>query len=138
MGSLSILHGTAGGLSFASRPEGFATCAPHVWLSLSKGTRDHASHQVDCRPRNYLGPWSVDPSASPLPLRSLICLGTAHRRQRKIMSPAFFAPQLRTFLPLFQESALKVSKTSGCLGRTPSEEVIYYSSPRSGRTRSFL
>ncbi|KAN0129558.1 cytochrome P450 [Lactarius tabidus] len=34
--------------------------------------------------------------------------GTTHQRQRKIMTPAFFAPQLRTFLPLFQDMALKL------------------------------
>ena len=35
-------------------------------------------------------------------------LGTEHQRQRKIMTPAFHAPQLRTFLPLFLNMALKV------------------------------
>jgi cytochrome P450 len=35
-------------------------------------------------------------------------LGTTHQRQRKIMNPAFFAPQLKTFLPVFLNSALKV------------------------------
>ena len=34
--------------------------------------------------------------------------GTTHQRQRKIITPAFFAPQLRTFLPLFQDMASKV------------------------------
>jgi len=34
--------------------------------------------------------------------------GEAHQRQRKIMNPAFFTPQLRTFLPLFQGSAYKL------------------------------
>ncbi|KAI0263473.1 cytochrome P450 [Gloeopeniophorella convolvens] len=34
--------------------------------------------------------------------------GTTHQRQRKIMTPAFFAPQLRTFLSLFQNSASKL------------------------------
>ena len=35
-------------------------------------------------------------------------LGETHQRQRKIMNPAFFAPQLRTHLSLFQSSADKV------------------------------
>jgi cytochrome P450 len=35
-------------------------------------------------------------------------VGTDHQRQRKIMTPAFHAPQLRTFLPLFLNVALKV------------------------------
>ncbi|KAI0284849.1 cytochrome P450 [Russula brevipes] len=34
--------------------------------------------------------------------------GGSHQRQRKIMNPAFFAPQLRTFLSLFQNSAYKL------------------------------
>ncbi|KAI0253566.1 cytochrome P450 [Lactifluus subvellereus] len=34
--------------------------------------------------------------------------GEVHQRQRKIMTPAFFAPQLRTFLSLFQNSASKL------------------------------
>ncbi|KAI0284851.1 cytochrome P450 [Russula brevipes] len=33
--------------------------------------------------------------------------GEAHQRQRKIMNPAFFTSQLRTFIPLFQSSAYK-------------------------------
>ncbi|KAF8486759.1 cytochrome P450 [Russula emetica] len=36
--------------------------------------------------------------------------GTDHRRQRKIMTPAFHAPQLRTFLPLFLNMALKLTQ----------------------------
>ncbi|KAI0263455.1 cytochrome P450 [Gloeopeniophorella convolvens] len=36
--------------------------------------------------------------------------GEIHQRQRKIMTPAFFAPQLRTFLPLFQDSASKLAQ----------------------------
>jgi len=35
--------------------------------------------------------------------------GHAHQRQRKIMNPAFTAPQLRTFLPLFQHSASRLT-----------------------------
>ncbi|KAI0263471.1 cytochrome P450 [Gloeopeniophorella convolvens] len=34
--------------------------------------------------------------------------GETHQRQRKIMNPAFSAPQLRSFLPLFQDVALKL------------------------------
>jgi len=34
--------------------------------------------------------------------------GEAHQRQRKIMNPAFFTSQLRTFIPLFQSSAYKL------------------------------
>lgn len=37
-------------------------------------------------------------------------VGTDHQRQRKIMTPAFHAPQLRTFLPLFLDVALKVGQ----------------------------
>ncbi|KAI0293886.1 cytochrome P450 [Multifurca ochricompacta] len=36
--------------------------------------------------------------------------GADHQRQRKIMTPAFFAPQLRSFLPLFQNSAMKLAQ----------------------------
>lgn len=37
------------------------------------------------------------------------CLaGDAHVRQRKIMSPAFSSAQLRSFLPVFHQSANKV------------------------------
>ncbi|KAF8259494.1 cytochrome P450, partial [Lactarius quietus] len=36
--------------------------------------------------------------------------GTTHQRQRKIMTPAFFAPQLRAFLPLFQDMAMKLAQ----------------------------
>ncbi|KAI0263458.1 cytochrome P450 [Gloeopeniophorella convolvens] len=34
--------------------------------------------------------------------------GDSHHRQRKIMDPAFFAPQTKSFLPLFQNSASKL------------------------------
>ncbi|KAH8998317.1 cytochrome P450 [Lactarius hatsudake] len=34
--------------------------------------------------------------------------GETHRRQRGIMNPAFSAPQMRTFLPMFQNSASKL------------------------------
>ncbi|KAI9446023.1 cytochrome P450, partial [Lactarius indigo] len=34
--------------------------------------------------------------------------GETHRRQRDIMNPAFSAPQMRTFLPMFQNSASKL------------------------------
>ncbi|KAI0253592.1 cytochrome P450 [Lactifluus subvellereus] len=36
--------------------------------------------------------------------------GTAHQRQRKVMTRAFLAPQLRTFLPLFQNTASKLAQ----------------------------
>ncbi|KAH9955260.1 cytochrome P450 [Russula dissimulans] len=36
--------------------------------------------------------------------------GTIHRRQRRIMTPAFSPPQLRSFLPLFLNSALKLTQ----------------------------
>ncbi|KAI9452155.1 cytochrome P450 [Russula earlei] len=36
--------------------------------------------------------------------------GTAHQRQRKVMSPAFSAPQVKTFLPLFLNAALKLTQ----------------------------
>jgi hypothetical protein len=57
---------------FASRPEGFAICSPHVWLSLSEGTRGQPKHQAHGRPRNWMGSWYVDLSASPPPLQPLI------------------------------------------------------------------
>ena len=38
--------------------------------------------------------------------------GEDHQRHRKIMHPAFSAPQLRTFLPLFQRIAGKVRRTA--------------------------
>ncbi|KAH9980906.1 cytochrome P450 [Lactifluus volemus] len=38
--------------------------------------------------------------------------GTAHQRQRRIMTRAFLAPQLRAFLPLFQNTALRVRGSS--------------------------
>jgi len=34
--------------------------------------------------------------------------GESHQRQRKIMNPAFFAPQMRTYFSLFQSSAYKL------------------------------
>ncbi|KAI9446040.1 cytochrome P450 [Lactarius indigo] len=36
--------------------------------------------------------------------------GMVHQRQRKVMNPAFFAPQLRTFLPIFQDMASKLAQ----------------------------
>ncbi|KAH8977854.1 cytochrome P450 [Lactarius akahatsu] len=36
--------------------------------------------------------------------------GEIHRRQRGIMNPAFSAPQMRTFLPMFQDSASKLAQ----------------------------
>jgi len=35
--------------------------------------------------------------------------GKNHERQRKILGPAFFASQMKAFLPIFQEAASKVS-----------------------------
>lgn len=37
------------------------------------------------------------------------CAGADHQRHRKVMNPAFSAPQLRSFLPLFQRITTKVS-----------------------------
>ncbi|OCH92291.1 cytochrome P450 [Obba rivulosa] len=37
--------------------------------------------------------------------------GHVHQRQRKIMNPAFSAPQLRTFIPVFQRNIRKVTET---------------------------
>ena len=34
--------------------------------------------------------------------------GSMHQRHRKVMNPAFSAQQLRTFIPLFQQTAVKV------------------------------
>jgi len=34
--------------------------------------------------------------------------GKVHERQRKIMAPTFFAPQLKVYLPMFQDAASKV------------------------------
>ena len=34
--------------------------------------------------------------------------GSMHQRHRKVMNPAFSAQQLRTFVPLFQQTAVKV------------------------------
>ncbi|KAH9032515.1 cytochrome P450 [Lactarius hengduanensis] len=36
--------------------------------------------------------------------------GETHRRQRGVMNPAFSAPQMRTFLPMFQSSASKLAQ----------------------------
>ena len=41
----------------------------------------------------------------------MLYLGEDHHRHRKIMHPAFSAPQLRSFLPLFQRIAGKVCLT---------------------------
>ncbi len=55
--------------------------------------------------------WAHGPWISVLPrfhCNHSFSLGRDHQRQRKIMTPAFHAPQLRTFLPLFLNVALKV------------------------------
>lgn len=39
---------------------------------------------------------------------NLWSIGEVHQRHRKIMNPAFSAPQLRTFLTLFQDVGVKV------------------------------
>jgi cytochrome P450 len=36
------------------------------------------------------------------------CIGQVHHRQRKIMTPAFTAHQVESFLPLFHRTASKV------------------------------
>src|SRR6267142_810245 len=62
-------------------------------------------------------------------LPSTVCksrLGETHQRQRKIMNPAFFAPQLRTHLSLFQSSADKVRClyfSIGDTGLTPNDTI---------------
>lgn len=38
-----------------------------------------------------------------------LAAGDDHARHRKVMNPAFTAPQLRSFLPLFRRSSNKVS-----------------------------
>ncbi|KAH9066230.1 cytochrome P450 [Lactarius vividus] len=53
--------------------------------------------------------------------------GETHRRQRKVMNPAFSAPQMRTFLPMFQNSASK-------LAQMLKEEVIATDSSASGQS----
>ena len=55
-----------------------------------------------------MGSRYVDLIASRFHYNHLSIAGTVHQRQRKVMTPAFHAPQLRTFLPLFLDVALKV------------------------------
>lgn len=55
-----------------------------------------------------MGSRYVDLSASPPYYNLSFTIGLDHQRQRKIMTPAFHAPQLKTFLPLFLNVALKV------------------------------
>ncbi|KAH9035922.1 cytochrome P450 [Lactarius pseudohatsudake] len=40
----------------------------------------------------------------------MVSQGETHRRQRGVMNPAFSAPQMRTFLPMFQNSASKLAQ----------------------------
>ena len=48
--------------------------------------------------------------------------GAAHARHRKVMNPAFSNPQLRSFLPMFQNSAKKASQ---CLCTMYIELTLY-------------
>ncbi|KAH9071037.1 cytochrome P450, partial [Lactarius deliciosus] len=60
--------------------------------------------------------------------RSLVwATGEIHRRQRRVMTPAFSAPQMRTFLPMFQNSASK-------LAQMLKEEVIAADPSASGQS----
>ncbi|KAH9169311.1 cytochrome P450 [Lactarius sanguifluus] len=62
--------------------------------------------------------------------------GTAHQRQRKIMTPAFFAPQLRTFLPLFQDMASKLVQkwTDEVISPDPTGQPLINVTPWLSRT----
>ena len=58
--------------------------------------------------------------------------GEVHQRHRKIMNPAFSAARLRSFLPLFQRIASKVSHHKRT-DRTVAHSILPTSSLRSGR-----
>ncbi|KAH8995436.1 cytochrome P450 [Lactarius akahatsu] len=62
--------------------------------------------------------------------------GTTHQRQRKIMTPAFFAPQLRTFLPLFQDMASKLVQkwTDEVISPDPTGQPLINVTPWLSRT----
>ncbi|KAK0486628.1 cytochrome P450 [Armillaria luteobubalina] len=54
--------------------------------------------------------------------------GNEHQRQRKILGPAFATSQLRLFLNIFQECALKlVDKTNECVGQGKEINVLQWS-----------
>jgi hypothetical protein len=53
------------------------------------------------------------------------------------MNPAFFAPQLRTFIPLFLNDALKVRHLIGLDVNLLKTSTGLCSSPRSGKTKLF-
>ncbi|KIP03775.1 hypothetical protein PHLGIDRAFT_129943 [Phlebiopsis gigantea 11061_1 CR5-6] len=52
--------------------------------------------------------------------------GDSHSRHRKVMNPAFTAPQLRSFLPLFRRGAAKMSQKwkDEVLSQTPQGKTI--------------
>lgn len=66
-------------------------------------------------------------------------IGADHARMRKIMSPAFTASQLKSFLPLFRGTAQKVGHRI-CIARVVSPlarlplPILAYSLDRNGRT----
>ncbi|KAK0218533.1 cytochrome P450 [Armillaria nabsnona] len=55
--------------------------------------------------------------------------GSVHQRQRKILGPAFAAPQLRLFLNVFQASALKlIEKTNDYVGEGKEVNMLRWTS----------
>ncbi|KAK0222986.1 cytochrome P450 [Armillaria nabsnona] len=55
--------------------------------------------------------------------------GSVHQRQRKILGPAFAAPQLRLFLNVFQASALKlIEKTNEYVGEGKEVNMLRWTS----------
>ncbi|KAI9446009.1 cytochrome P450 [Lactarius indigo] len=52
--------------------------------------------------------------------------GETHRRQRGIMNPAFSAPQMRAFLPVFENSASKLAQIwkEGAIAADPSGQPV--------------
>ncbi|KAI0306228.1 cytochrome P450 [Multifurca ochricompacta] len=62
--------------------------------------------------------------------------GETHQRQRKVMTPAFFAPQLKTFLSLFQNTASKLVQIwkEELITTGPSDESIVNVAPWLSRT----
>ncbi|KAI0800950.1 cytochrome P450 [Fomes fomentarius] len=63
--------------------------------------------------KNFLGPGIVTVG------------GETHQRQRKIMNPAFSAPQLRTFLTLFQDIGLKMCEKWKAEVLDTSEKTVF-------------
>ena len=105
-------HFTIGGPPDGGRPQGPAIHPSLVRIQFSEKNRSVENNGdgdgeggVSVYPRyNYFH------KLERISFSITVCAsGKVHERQRKILGPVFFASQLKSFIPIFQEASSKVS-----------------------------